>query len=280
MQQIAIATLVVVMMVAIGLRTEPHEFRAVIERRWLVVVMMLVNTVLIPLAVWGLVTAASLPTEVAIGLMLCAASPGGATGPLFATQARGHTALAVATMVLLAMLSVLTAPPTMALVAGSSDVGSAALVLPMMGTLVVFQLVPLVGGMAIRRWFVTFANRVSGPANAAATVLLLLVVVGLLITKGHVLLELSGTSLAACVGMVVLCLGVGALLSRDAAMRRSLSMVTGVRNLSLALLLSASWFPDPLTDATILSFGLFCMIIPFVVAVAWRSLRPIDQDAP
>jgi len=274
MQQLAIAALVVVMMLAIGLRTEPHEFRVVFERPWLLVATVLVNVVLIPLGVWGLVTVASLPDEVAVGLMLCAVSPGGATGPLFATQARGHVALSVASMILLAMISVVSAPPTLALAfGGMSEVGSGALLLPMMGTLALFQLLPLVAGMALRRWFVVFADRVAGPANRVATALLLLIVAGLLVLKGDSLLELSALSLSVCVGVVLLSLGAGALVSRDGAMRRSLSLVTAVRNLSLALLLSASFYPAALTDATVLSFGLFCMVIPLAVSLAWRS-RP------
>jgi BASS family bile acid:Na+ symporter len=61
-------------------------------------------------------------------------------------------------------------------------------------------------------------------------------------------------------------LGLGALASRRDEERRSYATITGVRNISLALLVSASYFPDPTTDAAILTFGLFTMALPFIVA--------------
>ena len=53
-------------------------------------------------------------------------------------------------------------------------------------------------------------------------------------------------------------------------------MVTAVRNISLALLLGASYFPAALTDATILTAGLFCMLLPLGIAriVRGRSSEP------
>lgn len=267
MQQVAIAALVVVMMVAVGLRTETRDFSQVARRPLRLGLAGLMNLVVAPALVVGVTRAADLAPDIAVGLIICGASPGGATGPLFAGAAGGHLATAIVAMIALSLLSVFTAPPTISGALGMAvDIDTSHLLVPMMGTLVVFQLLPLVLGMAVRNRNHEFAERVSDPANAIANVLLLAVIVGLLASKGAMLLEIGVDVVLICVGLVLVNLALGALCSRDRQARRSLSMVTGVRNVSLALLISAAYFPAPLTDATILTFGLFTMVIPFGIA--------------
>jgi bile acid:Na+ symporter, BASS family len=267
MQRIAIASLVVVMMTAIGLRTELSDFRGVWRSPLGMVLAVFANTAVIPLIAIVATAWLPLPPEVRTALLICAASPGGPTGPLFAGAAGGHLATAVTAMVTLSLLSVFTAPPTLSLaLTGSEGLDSSSLLGPMLATLLLFQLLPLVAGMALRWGRPALASRLAGPANAIANALLLAVIVGLLATKVRVLLSVGAVGIAACVALVLANLAVGALASPAGRARRSLSMIAGVRSISLALLISAACFPAPLVDATILTFGLFTMLVPFALS--------------
>jgi bile acid:Na+ symporter, BASS family len=274
-QRVAVAVLVVVMMLAIGLRTAPSELRAVARRPLPLLAMLAVNVVLVPLVALLVTTVAELPPGTAVGLLLCAASPGGPMGPLFADQAHGHRASAVTAMVVLATLAVLTVPSSLGLLLGvSAGIEVNRLVLPMIGTLFGFQLLPLAAGMAIRRWAPKAADKLARPANIAANLMLVGVILGLLATKWRVLVSIGALGLALCVLLVLANLALGASTSRDAAERRSYAIVTGVRNISLALLLSATFFQAPETDAAILTFGLFTMVLPWLAALALRRRSP------
>lgn len=279
MQAAAIAILVVVMMVAIGLRTQPAEFVEVGRRPGALLMMVVVNVVVVPAIVLGLTTALALPGEVTVGLLICAAAPGGPTGPLFAGQARGHLATAVTAMVTLSMLSVITAPVALALTLGVSSTIDAsaigALVWPMIGTLGGFQLLPLVAGMGLRRVRPQLAERLATPMTKIANVLLLVVIVGLLVTKGRVLADVGVIAIVLAAAIVPVCMALGLAIPGPSGQRRSFAMVTGVRNISLALLLGAAYFPAPLTDATILTFGLFCMLLPLAIA---RLVSAVSRD--
>lgn len=270
MQEIAIAVLVVVMMAAIGLRTHAGEFAEVARRPAALLVMLLVNVVVVPAIVLVSTSALALPREITVGLLICAAAPGGPTGPLFAARAHGQLATAVTAMVSLSLLSVVTAPTVLALSLGMSNVLDAdaitALVVPMMRTLGGFQLLPLVAGMSLRRLRPALASRLAMPATRIANGLLLAVIVGLLVTKGRVLAEVGARALVLAALLVPACMALGLAIPGPTAQRRSFAMVTGVRNISLALLLGAAYFPAPLTDATILTFGLFCMLLPLAIA--------------
>jgi BASS family bile acid:Na+ symporter len=177
--------------------------------------------------------------------------------------------------VVLATLAVLTVPSSLGLLLGvSAGIEVNRLVLPMIGTLFGFQLLPLAAGMAIRRWAPKAADKLARPANIAANLMLVGVILGLLATKWRVLVSIGALGLALCVLLVLANLALGASTSRDAAERRSYAIVTGVRNISLALLLSATFFQAPETDAAILTFGLFTMVLPWLAALALRRRSP------
>lgn len=270
-QQIAIAVLVVVMMVAIGLRTAPQDFHTVARRPLPLFATLSANLIVVPLVAFAVTRFVPLEDGVLVGLVLCAVSPGGPAGALFAGQARGHLASAVSALVALSVVAPFTAPLSLGILLGvSSDVDSSALILPMMATLIGLQLFPLLVGMAIRRRAPPLAERLSQPMNAVANALLVVVILGLLATKWQVLVSIGSAGLLVSVGLVFANLGIGALTSRAPDERRAFAMITGVRNLGLALLLSAMYFPAPETDAAILTFGLFTMLLPFGVALALR----------
>lgn len=87
MQRFVISALVIVTMCAIGLRTRPEDF-AVLWKRWRVLLLALsVNLIVIPPVAMLLLARLGLPEEEAVGLLLCAASPGGPAGALFVMQA-------------------------------------------------------------------------------------------------------------------------------------------------------------------------------------------------
>lgn len=277
MQRIVMSGLVVVMMFAIGLRTRFEDFAVVWKRPIPYVLALLINLVVVPLVALAILSVGRLSDAATMGVLICAASPAGPAGALFAMQARGHVATAVTAMITLALVSALSAPATITWLLGRSvAVDVRHLLLPMTATLLFFQLLPLMLGMGLRRLRNVWAERWAEPANRIANVFLLIVIVGLLVTKGHVLIRLGMTGSVVCASIILTSLGLGALVSRRGTEQRAYAAITGVRNLSLALLIGASYFPEPDTDAAILTFGLYAMVLPFLAATLMRR-RPITE---
>jgi BASS family bile acid:Na+ symporter len=102
-QQAAVTVLVVVMMLAIGLRTPVDELLDVWRRPAALIGALVANVLAAPLLTLGALRLVPLPAAVVAGLMICAACPGGATGPLFAGAAGASLAIAVTAMVSLSM---------------------------------------------------------------------------------------------------------------------------------------------------------------------------------
>ena len=150
MSTVAVAFLLVASMLAVGTSTGVPEFRALLRRRGLVAAAVVVNVLVLPGLAVALVTAAGLRPDVALGVVLAAAAPGGGTGALLTLHARGDVTVSAGLQVLLGPLG-LVAVPLWAAVAGHSVVAPGAGGLLVVGGGLAGQLVPLAVGMWLRR---------------------------------------------------------------------------------------------------------------------------------
>lgn len=271
LRDLALQALVVAMMAAVGLHLPLADAWAGLRRWWVLALALVANLVLMPALVLGLGELLALSAGTRMGLLVCAAAPGGPTGPMFTRLARADLGFGTSLQVLLSVLGLMSAPLTLELLGRH---GGESILWPMARTLAVFQLLPLVLGMLVRQRRPAWADRLGPPVGKLANALLLLVVLGLLVTRGQELLAQGIAVHAAFMALVVLPLLPG-LAWPAVALRPTLvaaGLVTAVRSLSVALLLSASFFAhDPAVDVAILVWGFYMMVIPGLLA--WRVGR-------
>lgn len=269
LRDLALQAMVVTMMLAVGLQLAPAELAAGLRRRWLICCAVLANLAVMPALALAVGELLALPDPVRVGLLVCAAAPGGPTGPVFARLARADLGVATALQVLLGVLALVSAPLTLELL-GHAD--GPPLLGPMAATLAVYQLLPLTLALLLRRWRPTWAARLAAPVGRLANILLLIVVIGMVWTRGPVLGS-QGPGMHAAALVMVICPLVFAGAWRAGAGRRStlvaVGLVTAVRNMSVALLLSAGFFArTPEVDAVILVWSFYMLVIPGLFA--WR----------
>lgn len=99
-----------VIMLGLGLSLTPADFRRVVQYPRAVAVGLICQTVLLPLVCFGIARASGLSPELAVGLMLLAASPGGATANLFSHLAKGDVALNITLTAVNGVLALFTLP--------------------------------------------------------------------------------------------------------------------------------------------------------------------------
>ena len=99
-----------VIMLGLGLGLTVEDFRRVARYPRAVLVGLALQTLLLPWAAFGLALAFRLPPELAVGLMLLAASPGGATANIYSHLARGDVALNITLTAINSVLCLLTLP--------------------------------------------------------------------------------------------------------------------------------------------------------------------------
>ncbi|MCB9741697.1 MAG: hypothetical protein H6741_02215 [Alphaproteobacteria bacterium] len=284
-QRGALALLVLLLMGAVGLRTPPSELLAEARRPARLGALVVANLLAVPAVALLLPRWIPLPHPVSLGLLLCACSPGGATAPLFVAQARGALPLAVAGVTGLSALSVAATPAMFSLSLGllpaaeggspGAGLSAGALAGPMFATLLVVQLLPLALGMLVLRARPALAARLAPALQRASNLLLIGVIVALLAARHEALVMVGGSGLLSAVALTLAALALGAAaLPAERATRRASALLTGVRNISVSLMLAELWFPDPLTVATVLAQGLFTMLLPFGLALWWGRAEP------
>lgn len=169
-----------VIMLGLGLSLTREDFRRVIVYPKAVFIGLGCQMLLLPVAAFGIAKAFTLSPELAVGLMLLAASPGGATANLFSHLARGDVALNITLTAVNSLLSLLTLP----LLVNWSLVhfigAETALPLQTDKVLQVFAivLVPVAIGMLVRARQTPLALRLAKPVRLLSALFLVLAVAG------------------------------------------------------------------------------------------------------
>jgi BASS family bile acid:Na+ symporter len=99
-----------IIMLGLGLGLTGEDFRRVARYPRAVLIGLGLQTLLLPWVAFGLALGFGLSPELAVGLMLLAASPGGATANIYSHLARGDVALNITLTAINSVLCLLTLP--------------------------------------------------------------------------------------------------------------------------------------------------------------------------
>ena len=167
-----------VIMLGLGLSLSIADFKRVIVYPKAVAIGLTCQMAILPFACLGIAHLFALPPELAVGLMLLAASPGGATANLFSHLAKGDVALNITLTAVNSVLSLLTLPLIVNLsLEHFLDEGKAIpLQFSKVVSVIVIVLVPVAIGMFVRSRKPHVADRLDKPVRILSAGFLLLVV--------------------------------------------------------------------------------------------------------
>lgn len=175
-----------VIMLGMGLGLRLADFGRLWQSPVPVVVGLVAQLVLLPLIGFGLAVVLPLRPELAVGLMLIAACPGGPTSNVVTYLAKGNVALSITLTALSSLITIVTIP-VIVNAAASYFLGAAtALSLPFGTTIVqlaVITLIPTSLGMAFCRYAPRLAQRLEGVVKWLSLLFLGLIIVGLLVQQ-------------------------------------------------------------------------------------------------
>ena len=268
-QNMAVQGLNISLMLSLGLELQRSQLRAAAKQTRLLVLTALFNLGLIPFLAFGAIQFMSVAGAVSAGILLSAFAPGGGTGTLLTRLAGGNLALSVIALALLTLLAVPITPILTTLCLGSTAEDSlrpAAL----LKTLLVYQFVPFVIGALMREKSERSAKRVNALARPLSNLIFALLVIGLLITQGHLALQVGWRGICIIVVLVVASLVIPLGVKMPTSDKAAVSLTSAVRNLSLALLLSSTFFSQ-MTTITVLTYGLIMYLIGVPCALLFRK---------
>ncbi len=268
-----------VIMLGLGLGLRPADFRRVVVYPRAVAIGLGCQVLLLPVVCLGIAHAFGLSPELAVGLMLLAASPGGAVANLFSHLARGDVALNITLTAVNSALSLLTLP----LVVGLSleHFLGASHAIPLQPAKVIqvvaVVLAPVAIGMAVRSRRPDLAERLDRPVRLVSGVFLLGVIVSALIAERAKI----GSSFAqvgpAALAFNLASLGVGYVVPRLARVERrqaiAIGMEIGIHNGTLAIAVALNVLGSPAMSIPPAVYSL-CMLVTAGVFGYWISRTP------
>jgi predicted Na+-dependent transporter len=257
----AVLLFVIATMLAMGLSLTVSQILAPLRRARLVVLALAANFVLIPLLAFALTHITPLSQPLKIGLILLGAAAGAPFLPKLAQFARGNVAFGVGLMVLLMVVSILYMPLVLPLLLPGVKVNALSIAV----SLVLTMLLPLGIALLVRARYPEPAGQLQPLMSQASNIALLLVFVTSLLANFQELIGVIGTGgILAALILIVGGVIVGYLLGGPSGdTRRVLSLGTGQRNNSAALLVATQSFADPQVLAMVLvasTLGLFVLL--------------------
>ncbi len=174
-----------IIMLGLGLSLSPADFKRVIVYPRAVAIGLLCQMIFLPLVCFAIVLAFQLPAELAVGLMLLSASPGGATANLYSHLSKGDVALNITLTAVNSVLTLFTLPFIVNFsIAYFMESGQ---VIPMQFKKVIevfaIVLIPVLIGMFMRAKWPSFANRLDKPVKLLSVIFLILIIAATVIKE-------------------------------------------------------------------------------------------------
>ena len=204
--------------------------------------------VFLPLVALIIVFVWPLQPELAIGLILIAAAPGGVTSNILTSFAKGDVALSISLTAVMSLLSVISVPLVLGISMGlisNNSLGSISLTSIAISMFLIVTL-PVLLGMIFRASLSYLTKRIEKIAKILSTALFVLVLIGAILAERQNLVEYFAQT-----GLVVLILNIlmmtiayywAKLFSTGGPQLKAISLECGLQNGTLAIFVGTSVF--------------------------------------
>ncbi len=183
---IVLASSLIIIMLGMGLSLVIADFKRIFLYPKAILIGLINQLLLLPLIGFAIVLVFPMAPEIAIGIMILAACPGGPTSNLIAHLAKGDTALSVTLTALSSFITILTIPfiVNFALVRFLEEGQMIQLnVVQTIAQIFIIIIIPITIGMVIRRHREGFAMRMARPVRIASAFVIALVIIGIVIKE-------------------------------------------------------------------------------------------------
>ncbi|MEU8425579.1 bile acid:sodium symporter family protein [Micromonospora sp. NPDC048835] len=278
---------IAVLMFGLGTTLTLGDFTSALRRPRALVCGLVCQLLVLPMLCFGLVVVLDLPPELAVGMMLIAASPGGTTASLFSHLARGDVALNITMTAVNTMLSVVTLPVIVNLALAyfqPSEVGRAGLGAAEVIRLLLVILLPVLVGLAVRARSADVARRLDPVIRVVSVVFLVLIAVATVLRERDQLVDQFGrVGLAAtlfCLLSLTMGYAVPRLFGVEGPQAVAVGMDVGVHNSALAVTIALD--PGMLGNPEIAIPGvIYAMVtVPCAALVVWLINRRRSVPVP
>jgi bile acid:Na+ symporter, BASS family len=267
-----------VIMLGLGLTLKLEDFTRVLRLPKAVLIGLTVQVLVLPFAALLIALAFQLPPALAVGLMLLAASPGGATANIYSHLAHGDVALNITLTAINSVLCLLTLPlvvnASLAFFMGQEGYVPA----PFRKIVEVAMIIilPVVIGMIINATAPKFASRLNQPVKILSVLVLVALVVAAIAQQWAQMAGFFVSVGAACLLFNLISMGAGYWVPRWFNLPQkqaiAISMEIGIHNGTLAIFIALNVLNNAAMSVPAAVYSLI-MFVTAAVFAAWTSRR-------
>jgi len=236
-------------MFSLGLGLTGVDFLRVIKQPKDFFVGAVSQIILLPVVAFLLVKIWPISPELAIGVMIIAAAPGGVTSNILTSFAKGDVALSISLTAIISLLSVITVPfiliSSLNLLGSESIVRDISLVSMAMSMFLIVT-VPVIIGMIFRKFSENIAIKFESITKKISLVLFIIVLLGaILAEKDNIVsyfVDVGFITLVLNILMMIIAFYIAQLLGTGTAQKKCIAIECGLQNGTLAIFVGTTLF--------------------------------------
>ena len=234
-------------MFGIGLSIRPFDFKNIITSPKMVAIGLCAQMLLLPLIAFSLAIVFALPPEIAVGLIIIALAPGGATSNMFSYLYKGDVSLSITLTAIASLITPFSIPFLADLSMNYFITSNAEFSLPIGKTIVqllVITVIPVALGMFVLAYFENFAKKIESIFKWLSIAFLAFLIVLFVLRNAENMLSFFAQSGLATLSLNIIALIVGYQLAKIARLSHPQSITigfeVGIQNGALAMVVAGT----------------------------------------
>ena len=258
-------------MLGLGLGLSTRDFLRVINNPKDFTVGIICQLILLPIVAYILLLILRLPVELALGLMIIAAAPGGVTSNVLTKFANGDVALSISLTAIGSLISIFSVPFivfTSAKLLGVTDLSSDITMTGIALKMALVVTVPVILGMIIRRFAENFISTNINIVNRITGILFIVVFAAIWIEERENIISYLGQAGLAVLILNVVMMTLAFYIAKGFAtgipQRKCISLECGLQNGTLAVFVATQIFNDVAYMVPTAAYALIMYITGFI----------------
>ncbi len=268
-----------IIMFGLGLGLTAQDFLRVLKNAKDFLIGFLSQVILLPIVAIILISLISLPIEIAMGVMIIAAAPGGVTSNILTKFADGDVALSVTLTAVVSLLSIITVP---LIVFNSANYLSIEIVKEISMINIAFKMffvvtVPVLLGMIVRSLMTEFIISKTLLIQRLSVILFLIVFISIWIEEWDRIISFITRAglIAFILNLTMIFLGyyIAKFLASGIAQRKCISLECGLQNGTLAVFVATQLFDDIVFMVPTAAYALIMFVTSIIFVLVVRKIN-------
>jgi len=279
---IILAISLVIIMFGMGLSLVKEDFVRLLQHPKAIIIGLINQIILLPIIAYLLIVLFEVETDIAIGVMILAACPGGPTSNLITHLAKGDTGLSISLTTVNSLITIFTIPFVVDFALTQFlDTDELVQINKLQTVIQIFAIViiPVSIGMAIKNAKPAFADKMNKPVKIASAAVLFLVIIGLVLKKREDLIPYLQQAGLTALALNVATILIGFITSKIAILNWTqsitISIESGIQNGTMAIAIASGIL---MNDNYAIAPAVYSLIMFFtggaIIAFGMKTIKP------